>query len=44
MEVSPVANGSTMSAKDKEIAISGDAGQAEGLLGKKKTYGGKKSG
>eukprot|EP00826_Nyctotherus_ovalis_P015302 TRINITY_DN1433_c0_g1_i3.p3 TRINITY_DN1433_c0_g1~~TRINITY_DN1433_c0_g1_i3.p3 ORF type:complete len:100 (+),score=27.70 TRINITY_DN1433_c0_g1_i3:1098-1397(+) len=25
-----------MSAKDKEIAINGDAGQAEGLLGKKK--------
>lgn len=31
-----------MSAQDKDIAVNGDMGQAEGLLGKKKGFGGKK--
>ncbi len=32
-----------MSAHDKAIAVNGDAGQADGLLDKKKGYAGKKS-
>jgi len=32
----------SLSAEDKEIAINGDAGQAEGLLEKKKGHLGKK--
>ena len=43
MDITPAPNGSTMSTKDKDIAVNGDLGQAEGLMDKKKGYGGKKS-
>ena len=35
-------NGGTMSEKEREIAMNGDAGQAAGLMDRKKTYSGKK--
>ena len=38
-----MSDSSSMSHQDKAIAANGDAGQAESLLDKKKTHGGKKA-